>query len=128
MSVHAFVWSVSLERIISSFFCRKNSLTRSMMYSPRPDRSILFLLDQYVPQSCSHCGCCSISVILRSTTHKCSEEVPITVHSRWLVIAVHNYWRRGMQHNPRDGTKKEWPFHHEILNKIWYYSISWPFK
>lgn len=108
VSVCAVVSSVPLERIIISLFFGKNFLTRNMMYSFWPDRSIPFFLDQYGPQSCSHHGFCSISVILRLTTHKRSKEEPIILWSHWLVIAICNYWKRGVLHNPRDGTETEW--------------------
>lgn len=101
---------------------------RTWCILPGPDRSILFLLDQYGPQFCSHYGFRSISVILRLTTHKCSDEEPIIPYSHWLVIAIYNYWKRGVQHNPRDGTKRNGFFHHYSLNKIREYSINQLFK
>lgn len=95
-----------LERIIISLSGERTLPPGAWCILPGPDRTILFLLDQYGPQSCSHCGFCSISVILRLTTHKCSEEEPIIPYSLWLVMATHNYWKRGVQSDPRDGTKR----------------------
>lgn len=106
VSVYTLDSPVSWERIIISLSVERTLPPGAWCILPRHDRSILFLLDQYGPQSCSHCGFRSISVILRLTTHKCSEEAPIIPYSLWLVIAAHNYWKRGVQNNPRDGTKR----------------------